>query len=313
MSGVVEVHHDVVRTMVARAGVGTPGEIVRRTGGELSGVYEARPDRRPGEAVIIKIYAPEWAWKQAKELYVYGLLAAAVAGLVPAVIAAEDETNPTGHAYTVMTRLDGVPLSEVASRLDPATGRRLYRRIGALLAAVHQVPQSAYGYVLTEVLEPLPTNGNYMRHQFDKKLRKFRDLGGTAELAAAIERVVADRGATFDECAAPALCHNDLYEGNVLVVGDGDDWDVGGIVDVENAIAADPLLDLAKTDYYSIHRDPAKLAGLADGYGSSLVDHEERMRVYRLYHALELWDWFSLVGQREHLSGIADDIVQLTR
>ena len=312
MSGVVEVAHDVVRAMAARAGAGAAGEVVRRTGGELSGVYEVRPDRS-GEAVIVKVYAPRWRWKQAKELHVYSLLAAALAGSVPSVIAAEEETNPTGHAYTVMTKVDGAPLSEVGTHLDRATWRHLYGRIGALLAAIHQVLEPAYGYLVTEVLEPLSTNEDYMRRQFDKKLRQFRDLGGAAEVAAEVERLIAERAAAFGECVSPVLCHNDLHEGNVLVVGEDARWEVRGIVDVENAIAADPLLDLAKTDYYSIHNDQAKWAGLADGYGSPLADHRERVGLYRLYHALELWIWYSLVGQTEHLTNIASDIVQLTR
>jgi hygromycin-B 7''-O-kinase len=45
-------------------------------------------------------------------------------------------------------------------------------------------------------------------------------------------------------------------------------WAVTGFIDVENAIAADPLLDLAKTDYYSVHGNKAKLSGLIQGYGS---------------------------------------------
>lgn len=81
------------------------------------------------------------------------------------------------------------------------------------------------------------------------------------------------------ECLGPVLCHNDLHEGNVLVVQNGDGWNVQGFVDVENAIAADPLLDLAKTDYYSIHGHEAKLAGLADGYGSPQTRWGERIQL----------------------------------
>jgi hygromycin-B 7''-O-kinase len=88
---------------------------VRRTGGELSGVYEARLEDSDA-AVIVKVYAPEWVWKQAKEIHVYGLLSAAHAKSWPTVIAAEDDTNPTGHAYTVMTKVAGTPLSEVGLR-----------------------------------------------------------------------------------------------------------------------------------------------------------------------------------------------------
>lgn len=75
-------------------------------------------------------------------------------------------------------------------------------------------------------------------------------------------------------------------------------WQVTGFIDVENAIAADPLIDLAKTDCYSIRGHRAKLDGLLDGYGPPRGrDWAARLAIYRLYHALELWGWFASVGQ----------------
>ena len=38
-------------------------------------------------------------------------------------------------------------------------------------------------------------------------------------------------------------------------------------LDVENAIAADPLIDLAMTIRYDLDKSPHKRAGLLDGYG----------------------------------------------
>jgi hypothetical protein len=67
----VEVDDELVRTMVRRAGAGRATIVVRRTGGELSGVYEARLEDSDA-AVIVKVYAPEWVWKQAKEIHVAG-------------------------------------------------------------------------------------------------------------------------------------------------------------------------------------------------------------------------------------------------
>ena len=58
------------------------------------------------------------------------------------------------------------------------------------------------------------------------------------------------------------LCHNDFHEGNILIEQDeGRGWQVAGFIDVENAIAADPMIDLAKTDCYSIRGNRAKLDG----------------------------------------------------
>jgi hygromycin-B 7''-O-kinase len=89
-------------------------------------------------------------------------------------------------------------------------------------------------------------------------------------------------------------------------------WTLTGFIDVENAVAADPLLDLAKTDSYAIRGEEAKLSGFLDGYGRLPEDGTDRVRLYRLYHALELWDWFASIGDLSPLPGIADDLRALT-
>jgi hypothetical protein len=81
---------------------------------------------------------------------------------------------------------------------------------------------------------------------------------------------------------------------------------------MENAVAADPVLDLAKTEYYSIRGNQTKLEGLRDGYGALPAGYPAAVGVYRVYHALELWDWFASIGKREHLAGLADDLSAFT-
>jgi hypothetical protein len=88
-------------------------------------------------------------------------------------------------------------------------------------------------------------------------------------------------------------------------------WEVTGLIDVENAIAADPLIDLAKTDYYSLGRGEPERTALLEGYGPLPADAAERLDLYRLYHALELWDWFCSIGTTGPLKSIADDIARL--
>jgi aminoglycoside phosphotransferase (APT) family kinase protein len=207
--------------------------------------------------------------------------------------------------------LPGQPLAEVSPVLDTDEVRRLYGQMGATLAAIHRIGEDAYGYRVTRILDPQPDNTAYMTRQFARKLREFGDLGGDLALRDMIEAHVALRTGLFANCAAPVLCHNDLHEANVLVARDGDTWDVTGFVDVENAVAADPLLDLAKTDYYAIRGDPARRAGFLDGYGRLPPDWAERLSVYRLYHALELWDWFAMLGNTPPLASIAGDMRDL--
>jgi aminoglycoside phosphotransferase (APT) family kinase protein len=280
-------------------------EVLTRTGGQLSTVVEVRC-APPVEPVIIKFYAEEWRWKQEKEIHVYRLLEAHGIRCVPVVLHSE------AAAHTVMTRLEGQPLSEISQDLDAPAIARIYEQLGALLARVHRIGQQSYGYLTTGILDPESSNADYMRRQFGRKLSEFSELGGDAALREAVEARIRDGSALFDRCRRPVLCHNDFHEGNVLVREGPGGWEVTGFVDVENAIAADPLVDLAKTEYYSIRGDQHKAASLRRGYGALPPDWAERIALYRLYHALELWDWFASIGQTVHLPGIADDIRRMT-
>ncbi|WP_199856849.1 phosphotransferase family protein [Nocardia suismassiliense] len=282
-------------------------EVCPRTGGQLSSVYEVRCSQ-PADAVIVKVYADQWRWKQAKEVSVYRLLSAYEVGPVPVILRVEPDTALFGYACTAMTMLPGVPLSHVSADLDTAQVARVYRQLGATLAAIHRIGQSSYGYLTTRILDPEPDNTAYMTRQFAKKLAEFEELGGDLELHTGIRNYVAKRTDLFRRCEAPVLCHNDFHEGNVLVEHRVDGWKVSGFIDVENAVAADPLLDLAKTDYYAVQGDPVKRTALVDGYGPLPADWAARSALYRLYHALELWDWFAAIGEGALLAGIAEDI-----
>src|SRR6476469_380865 len=250
----------------------------------------------PG-SLVVKRYTGESWWKQAKEAYVYALLAH-----VPGVPRVEEVDRE--HGVTVMTRVPGEPLASApAERMWD-----MYRQLGALQAVVHRIAQPAFGYLTTEVLDPAPDNTAYMSGRFAMKLAEFAERGGDPEIHRLATARVAARADLFGSCAGPVLCHNDLHERNVLVAAGEDGWRVTGLVDVENAVAADPLMDLAKTIQYDLTRSPEKVDGLLAGYGSLPADALARIELYRLYHALELWDWFADIGNTGPPPGIAEDI-----
>jgi hygromycin-B 7''-O-kinase len=112
----------------------------------------------------------------------------------------------------------------------------------------------------------------------------------------------------FAGCPGAALCHNDFHEGNVLIDEGGE---LTSVIDMENAAAADPLTDIAKTDCYSIRGDRAKWDGLVAGYGPAVLARAEVLPLYRLSHALQLSNWFALVGRTDALAGLADDMRQI--
>jgi hygromycin-B 7''-O-kinase len=62
---------------------------------------------------------------------------------------------------------------------------------------------------------------------------------------------------------------------------------------------------------YSIRGHRAKLDGLLKGYGPCGQAWAGRLAIYRLYHALELWDWFASIGRTQLLGSLAHDMGEL--
>ncbi len=282
--------------------------VLRRAGGEVNSVHEVRGS---GAApVVIKVYDQRrrtrpWLSKLAKEAYVYRLLARHGVDAVPRVLREEPDGIPAlPEPFAVMTLLAGRPLSTV----DGPVPAGVYGHLGRLLAELHRITAAAWGYVTTGVIDRQPTNTAYTLGQFETKLRRYGTLGGDPALGDAIARHVRRHAGLLAACTRPALCHNDFHDGNVLVDGIGDGMRVTGYLDVENAVAADPLLDLAKTDYYALRHHPAKRAAFLRGYGPLPPDAPARMALYQLHHALEFWNWSAATGKRALLPGIRADI-----
>jgi hygromycin-B 7''-O-kinase len=212
-----------------------------------------------------------------------------------------------------MTKRRGQQAAPVLRRLADSDVAAVYMQIGAILRAFHETTFEAFGYVATGIVEPHPTNLAYMEHQFTEKLREFADLGGDPVIGRAVESAVEGSTDLLASCKRAVLCHDDLHEWNVLVLHRHGEWLVSGVVDVENAVAGDPLLDLARTDYYAVRGNPLKHRSLLAGYGALPEQAEETLTLYRLYHALEIWDWFASRGNTEPLTSIADDMNELAQ
>jgi aminoglycoside phosphotransferase (APT) family kinase protein len=267
-------------------------------GGAISAVYEAKLAGR-APSLVIKVYPDMFHWKLAKEVSIYRRLGHFPDLPVPRVIWHDDSKTVLPLNLLVMTRIEGEPLLPPESSLGDGALFDLYRQMGRTLRHLHEIPMEAFGYLTADgVKEPHPSNEAYMLFQFSKKLKEFRDLGGDGELAKRMGRYVASHADLLKGCADPVFCHDDFHTGNMIVSKQPHGtWRLCGVVDVENAIAGDPLLDIAKTFAYSVRESRAKRDGLLTGYGPiARPQWEETVDLYRLYHALEHWDWAALVG-----------------
>jgi aminoglycoside phosphotransferase (APT) family kinase protein len=267
-------------------------------GGEISRVYEARLASE-APSLIIKIYPDMFSWKLAKEVSIYRRLADFPHLPVPRVIWGNDAKTLLPLNLLVMTKIDGQVLRPLESSLGDGELFDLYAQMGRTLRNLHNVRMEAFGYLVAEgVKDPHSSNEAYMAFQFGKKLKEFRHFGGDARLADHMERHVTLHTGLLKGCAWPVFCHDDFHTGNIIVSNESDGkWQLSGVLDVENAVAGDPLIDVAKTLLYSVGESRTKREGLLTGYGPiARPEWEQTIDLYRLYHALEWWDWVALIG-----------------
>lgn len=268
--------------------------VVPLQGGENATTFELGLD--DGSSLVLKLYSELLRRELAKEAYVYEL----VAGLdlpIATVLHTDDSRTILPRGFAVMTKLGGKLLADVEPGLEDEEVASICRQIGALLRRLHEVRLDAFGYVdVDRIVDRQPTNVTYMRSQFEQRLARFVELGGDARLRDRIASHVAEREELFAGCDAAVLCHNDCHEANLLVARSAAGWRITGMVDVGNATAADPLLDLAKTFAYWSGEMP--LDALAEGHGDLRADWQEAVDLYALYHRLELWWWFASNGIR---------------
>jgi hygromycin-B 7''-O-kinase len=251
-------------------------QIARLDGGEVHANYGL--ETADGRRLVLKVYRGELSWKRNKEVFLLEL----VAGRVPV-----PEIVYTTPGVLLMTRLPGQP-----ARFTDDDSVEISRQLGRLLRELHAVTFDAFGYIETRVTSPVATNTEYMRRRVDRKVQS-----GPADLRDALKHYFGERDAAFDGCETAVLCHNDAHDANVLV----ENGRITGIVDWENAVAADPIFDLAKAWAFSDGRSDGTLAALMDGYGPLREDWRDAFELYVVDHLLELWIWFAQLGVTDPL------------
>jgi len=289
-----------------------PGRRVARVGellaGEISAVFEIELANGP-PALVLKVYPETLHWKMQKEVSI----ARRLEGLpipVARILRADDSRTLLDLDFVVMNRFDGRNVNQWEPSLDRNTTHDIYRQIGAALRVIHGITLESFGYLVSDgVAQPFASNRAYMLSQFERKLGGFARLGGRPALAAQLDAYLKRSAGLLDGCQQPVLCHYDYHSGNLLADRRDGTLQLTGIIDLENAIAADPLMDLAKTIAYSVRDDATKRAGLLAGYGSiDRPDWQETLRLYQFYGAIELWAWWTQIGDAARAEGIVAEL-----
>lgn len=301
---------DAVQQIVRSVEPAWTAEGFGRLEGGSTDVY--RIDVAGARPLVLKLYPDEPAWRPAKEALVAGWLT----GLTPPVprwLRVDESRAILPCRFAVMTRLPGRPLRHHLR--DPGIDGA-YRQVGELLRRLHAMPMAGYGYILGDGIEaPQASNAAYMAGAFAGVFRRFRDLGGDADLGRRLERIAEGGLDLLAEGSGPVFSHDDIHQGNVLALpGRGGELRLSGLIDFGNARAADSLFDLAKALFCCGHEDPRSRGPLLDGYGP--IDHPEPERalwLYTLFHRASMWCWLTGLGAADGPGGLIRDLRDMAR
>jgi aminoglycoside phosphotransferase (APT) family kinase protein len=275
--------------------------------GEISAVFEIELADGP-PAFVLKVYPEALHWKMRKEMRIAALLDGRLRVPTPRILLADDSKSLLDLDFCVMTRLDGQDL--LRHEPPPSEAQAVFAQMGRALREIHAIELDAFGYIGADgIVTPFASNRACMLSQFERKVGGFAQLAGRPALAGQLKAYVERSTPLLDACTTPSLCHYDFHTGNVLAARRDGALQLTGIVDLENAIAGDPLMDLAKTLAYSVRGDATKRAGLLEGYGPiDRPEWQDTIRLYEFYGAIELWGWWTQIGDRKRADSIVPDL-----
>ncbi|MBB3594145.1 Ser/Thr protein kinase RdoA (MazF antagonist) [Rhizobium sp. BK529] len=270
------------------------GGFARLHGGSTE-IYRIDLANADYEPLVLKIYPDDPEWGPANEKLVAGWIRK-LTPLAPKWLEIDESRSLLPLRYALLPLLPGRSLRDWMAETDI---EQAYRQMGALLRNIHAMSMPAYGYLLGYgINRPMPTNADYMTSAFEDVFRRFRDLGGDADLGRRLQLLSEANFGLLQQSSGAVLCHDDFHQGNVLALrNDSGRLQLSGLIDFGNARAADRFFDLAKALFCSAHEDPRSYKPILEGYGS--VDHPDIGRtlwLYTLFHRLSMWCWLMKLG-----------------
>lgn len=223
---------------------------------------------------VVKLAPPVFAREIAAEVDALERVAGALPIATPRLV---DAGARDGWSYVVMTRLPGRPLSACWDEVPAAALPGLLRAMGAVLAALHALPTPSEG--------PLAVDwAGFVAAESVACVARQARWGVPPHLVEGIPRALA-RADVGSPCEL-RLLHGDLHGGNLLVAPGPAGCAPTGVIDLGDAQAGDPLLDLVTPALLCARGRAPLLGALLDGYGLEPASRGPALRARLLAYAV---------------------------
>ena len=233
--------------------------------GVINETYDVRLEDR---SLVFRLY-PKDFWKIGKEKYLYALLGRKVGIPVPKVL-------KWGKNYLLMTKVEGRELS--------GDDDILVKKAGEILAKIHSVKFSDYGWLINKEVNP-----KFKRWvdfiDYDTKLKFSKIPAKYSDLKKKVKKIInKDRG-LLDISVRPCLLHKDYHSSHIIV----SKGEINGIIDWEWAMSGHNEFDIVKSCMWMFEKKPSLERKFFEGYkkyGKISKEFNERKGLYRIIHLL---------------------------
>ncbi|MEU9795931.1 aminoglycoside phosphotransferase family protein [Streptomyces sparsogenes] len=214
---------------------------------------------------------------------------AATAPDVPVSTVVHSELAPyaAGGPYLISTLCPGRPWNGLSETIRDDERRRLRRELGAVVARLHTVAGTGFGYPAA----PLGPSPATWRQTFTAMIHAVLDDADRYRVRlpvspARVRELLAAAAGVLDDVVRPVLVHFDLWEGNLLLDGEPGARALGGVIDGERMFWGDPVADFVSLALLGNLEDDADfLAGYEAVAGPLRFDASVwlRLALYRVY------------------------------
>jgi aminoglycoside phosphotransferase (APT) family kinase protein len=222
---------------------------------------------------------------------------------------ASDEDFPFG--FTLLTMAPGEPLNDHFVDLPREQLLNVYRGVGEFQRHFHKT--SAPGFSDLTDRELNADNAALIASRVQTALGTFLTHGGKPRLAAKLENFFAENDRHLALVPSPVLCHGDLHPENIRVERLDGELSFAFAIDLEEAFAGDPLMDLTRTLQTCPLPGSDLTHALLDGYGGKPEGFDDLHNVYFVLYELELWNYYALGESRQPLRSISRRIKRRLR
>lgn len=276
------VSYDTIRRLFREKGLGEVTAVTPLTAGEFNSAYGVTAN---GRECVLKI-APQQNNRHTltyetdlmrQEVSFYRILREQTAVRVPEIYSADFSESLIPAHWFVMEKLQGKPLTDIS--LSKVQKERVYEEIGAMLAQLHTVAGTEFGYVQNGLCE------NWYAAVRKMIANLLADCKAAGKRCKSGERLFAavERHKRLLEAVPCTYVHFDVWEGNVFYQPNENGEFSLSLIDAERGLWGDRLGDLCSLNF---SKPLSEKTALLKGYNRVsenpiFATHEEEIR-YRV-------------------------------